>query len=55
MENMLKLGIVLKKKLISWVINENNFFHDCSLEKIRRGLDSKNIQKFNHGNFHTGN
>ena len=44
-----------QSKLISWVINENNFFQDCSLEKIRRGLDSKNIPKINHGIFHTGN
>ena len=50
-----EVGHCSEKKLISWVINENNFFHDCSLEKIRRGLDSKNIPKINHGNFHTGN
>jgi len=50
-----EVGHCSEKKLISWIINENNFFHDCSLEKIRRGLDSKNIPKINHGNFHTGN
>ena len=50
-----EVGHCPEKKLISWVINENNFFHDCSLEKIRRGLDLKNIPKINHGIFHTGN
>ena len=27
------------QNLESWTINQENFTHECSIEKIRRGLD----------------